>query len=292
MRFLALVALVTLILPVSTGRQDGGDLVNAVLGNRMAPARYANETQRIRTHLLSVAAKLERVDARQMTPALRTARLRNLERLVEYARACRFPRNPATMPGRAPNFMDSEGAVCAVGYLVEQDLGRDAVVEITHDHQFDYVPYIDSPVLATWQATSGLTVTELAMIQPTYGGGGDVDDDDSGISNEDVLAISLMAADVVSSVVNLTYVSNGKGSRLWGGVGLFVGAFSIMHDRNRDDPTGYLTVGGIAAAALGAASVAITVGGGEEEHRVLLGPAWFAGHDRAPAVGLQACLRL
>jgi hypothetical protein len=289
LRFLALFTLAALILPVSTGKQDGGDIVNAVTGNRFAPGVHESELIRIRTHLLGVARQLARVDSREMSPEMRVAREQNLTHLVAYARAGRFPHNPAGIPGRAPNFMDDSGAVCAVGYLLEQDQGRAAVVEITREYQFDYVPYINSPVLARWQATSGLTPAELAMIQPSYRGDDDYTDDDDGLSKEDVLVISLMAADVVSSVINLTYLTNGKGSRVWAGIGLFVGAFSIIHNQEREDPAGYLTATGVVAAALGATSFGVTLGSGDEHH-VTLGPALFGGSGRTAGMGLQARL--
>lgn len=170
MRLLALVALTALFFPHSIGSYDGGNLINAVLGNsniqHLPPG--TDETVRIQTHLFAVAERLSARDMRGLSVEQRRARARNIVRLVQYASAGRFPHKPAGIPDRIPNFLDDDGAVCAVGYLVEQDLGIDAVREIARDHQFDYVPYIDSPVLATWQQKSGLTPLELAMIQPAY----------------------------------------------------------------------------------------------------------------------------
>jgi CubicO group peptidase (beta-lactamase class C family) len=168
MRSLLLVALIALLVPHATGHHDGGNLVNAVVGNSLAPSRDINETERIRSHLLGVADRLVRADVRHLTHAQREARARNLVRLVQYAHVGRFPHKPASIPGRVPNFLDEDGARCAVGYLLEQDLGFPAVQEIAREHQFDYVPYIDSTVLAAWQKESGLTPVELAMIQPSY----------------------------------------------------------------------------------------------------------------------------
>ncbi len=169
-----LLILATALAPVSSGSQDGGDLVNAVIGNtsfqersHRAPNR-ADEATRIRTHLETVASRLAGTDVSSLSPDQRRARARNIGRIVAYARAGRFPHNPSSIPGRAPNFMDASGAVCAVGYLVEQDRGRGVVEAIAREHQFDYVPYIKSPVLADWQASSGLSAIELATIQPTY----------------------------------------------------------------------------------------------------------------------------
>src|SRR5690349_18824885 len=118
---LAIVALTVMCLPLSTGHQDGGDLVNAVIGNSDSIPRCANESARIRAHLLRVAERLTATPPNHVTAVERSARARNIERLVEYANAGRFPHNPASIAGRAPNFMDDAGNVCAVGYLVEQD---------------------------------------------------------------------------------------------------------------------------------------------------------------------------
>lgn len=172
MRLFTAAALIALSFPFVTGSQDGGDLINAVLGNSTTPGlpAGADETVRIQTHLFSVVERLSTSDMHGLSPELRRARARNIVRLVQYASVGQFPRNPGGMPGRVPNFVDDEGALCAVGYLMSEDLGVDAVKQIAHDHQFDYVPYIDSPALMEWQEHSGLTPLELAMIQPTYRG--------------------------------------------------------------------------------------------------------------------------
>jgi hypothetical protein len=293
---LAIVALTVMCLPLSTGHQDGGDLVNAVIGNSTPSSHYPNEQARIRAHLLTVARRLNVADASHMTTAQRDARAKNIARLVRYADAGRFPHNPASIAGRAPNFMDDEGNVCAVGYLVEQDKGLAAVREIARDHQYDYVPYIDSPVLAEWQTTSGLTPLELAMIQPTYCSGkpegcsAAVAPDDSGISGQDVAVISMAAVDVVTSIFNFTYVMNGNGNQIWGGIGLFVGAVSIAFDQSLDDSSNYLTAAGIVSAALGATSFGMTLRGGVNGHEIALGPL-MPGGSRLADIGLQARVR-
>ena len=286
MRVLVLAALTALLIPLSTGEQDGGNLVNAVLGNRTTTRPHFDEKTRIRAHLLTVAERLAASDVAGLTPELRVARARNIRRLVAYARTGRFPHKPASMPGRTPNFVDDGGAVCAVGYLIEQDLGRAAVEEIARVHQFDYVPYIDSPLLASWQSTSGLTALELAMIQPQYGGGNELDDD-SGVSGEDVLIISLVTADVVSSIFNFTYLAQKEGNPVWGAVGVLVGAFSIIHDQDKSNPTDYLTAAGAMAAAFGAVSLGFSFGG-EDGQRVEVTP--LAPGTGEGVIGLQARL--
>lgn len=254
-------ALATLLTPLATGVDDGGDLVNAVLGKASFRTEFntspagAGETLRIRTHLAAVAERLARTDVSALPPGLRHARARNIERLITYTRAARFPTKPAGIPGRVPNFLDENGAVCAVGYLIEQDLGRGAVEAIAREYQFDYIPYIDSPVVAEWQARSGLTPLELAMIQPEYGG--PEPEPDAGFSDEDVLVLLLVTGDVVSSIVNITVVTEQDGNRAAGFLGILFGAFSIAYDTHRDDPTGWVTAAGAISALLGTVSLGL-----------------------------------
>ena len=49
---------------------------------------------------------------------------RNLDRLHDYRIAGFFPRHERCPDGRQPVFIDHEGRICAVGYLVEQSAGR------------------------------------------------------------------------------------------------------------------------------------------------------------------------
>ncbi len=262
MRLRALVVLLlasVAFFPTMTGHTDGGDLVNAVVGNVADPS--GSEGDRIRAHLEAVAERLARADDSALGPALREARRRNLERLREYARAEAFPSKPARIPGRIPNFLDDHGNVCAVGYLVEQDIGRAAVAEIARGHRLDYVPYIDSPVLSTWQAASGLSPLELAMIQPTYG---QPPSDDyagywghGGWSNEELLEAGLVTANVVTSIANFAYLAEARGTTLGGWLGIVSGAASFIYGINEDNPT--VTAAGAMASAIGIVSFGVGV---------------------------------
>jgi hypothetical protein len=219
---------VAILIPTTSGHQDGGNLVNAVLGNASG-FELMGETERIRAHLEGVANRLSRADNSSLDEAERYARTRNIERLREYARAEQFPSKPASIPGRIPNFLDVRGNVCAVGFLVEQDLGRDAVVAIAREHQFDYVPYIDAPVLAQWQAASGLSKQELAMIQPSYGDGGMGRIESPGyVSDETALSIGLITLNVVTSLVNFSHLSESNGDVITGFIGTLGGALTFV----------------------------------------------------------------
>ncbi len=256
------------LLPTSSGHQDGGDLVNAVLGN--SSQTFSSEQARIRAHLEAVAERLARVDDSSLAPALRDARQRNLDRLRAYARAGAFPRKPANMPGRIPNFLDDRGNVCAVGYLVEQDLGRDAVVAVARDYQFDYVPYIDSPALADWQATSGLSTLELTMIQPQYGEPDPPTSPPSinfwsggGWTNEDLLLAGLLTSNLVTSIANFAYLSEGRGHVIGGWFGIFSGAASFIYGISAEEPA--FTAAGVMAGAIGATSFGLAIAKGRDD---------------------------
>ena len=91
-----------------------------------------------------------------------------LDLLHEYRKAgsIRQLRSPG---GRRPCFIDRDGNICAVGYLVEQSAGRELAEQINAKYQYDYIRDMDLPELADWVAGSGLSLEEVAMIQPTYG---------------------------------------------------------------------------------------------------------------------------
>ena len=271
MRLQALAALLLAsiaLLPTSSGHQDGGDLVNAVLGN--SSQIFSSEQARIRAHLEAVAERLARVDDSSLAPALRDARQRNLDRLRAYAYAGVFPSNPASIAGRTPNFLDDHGNVCAVGYLVEQDLGRDAVVAVARDYQFDYVPYINSPALADWQASSGLSTLELAMIQPSYG---DPDPpppttairfwSGGGWSDRDLLLAGLLTSNLVTSIANFAYLTEGRGHAIGGWVGIFSGAASFIYGISAEEPA--FTAAGVMAGAIGATSFGLAIAKGRDD---------------------------
>jgi hypothetical protein len=282
-------------LPTTSGHNDGGDLVNAVLGN--SSPRFASESDRIRAHLEAVADRISRADVSSLDPALRDARRVNIERLRAYARAGTFPNKPASIPGRIPNFLDDRGNVCAVGYLVEQDLGRPAVAAIAREHQFDYVPYIDSPVLATWQATSGLSPLELAMIQPNYGDPdeerhyGRITDGGGYYSNEELLQIGLVTSNVVTSVANFAYLGEGRGSAIGGWLGIMSGGASMLYGLSNDNPA--ITAAGAMAGAFGIVSFGLGVGrdrDNDQPARISVNPAALPDADET-AIGVVAQLR-
>ncbi|QRK04700.1 hypothetical protein JQX13_31250 [Archangium violaceum] len=127
-----------------------------------------DEDLRIQVHLEYVLERLRQRTTAALSPAARAARKRNLEWLAAYIRRGEFPRNDGHPDARRPTFIDSRGRICAVGHLLEQELGREAAEAIAAGYKYAFIREIDSPLLAAWAATTGLEREELEMIQPTY----------------------------------------------------------------------------------------------------------------------------
>jgi hypothetical protein len=145
--------------------------INAVIGDRSFIARFGvkpdaatSYTFREQIHLAYVEQLLRAVPLENIPPELRAERLKNLDRLHEYRTRGIFPQN--TWSGARPCFIDNDGNICAVGYLVERSAGRAAAEEINHRYQHALIAEMNSPLVERWIAGSGLTKTEAAMIQP------------------------------------------------------------------------------------------------------------------------------
>ncbi|HEY5927511.1 MAG TPA: hypothetical protein VIV11_37760 [Kofleriaceae bacterium] len=126
------------------------------------------ERARVRGHLLFAHDILASVDTSTWSADRRAARARNLERLRVYAQAGEFPHNDDHADTYRPTFVDKAGTLCAVGALLAADRGRGAAERIAAADKYGFVAQLQDPELAAWQQTSGLSVAELGLIQPTY----------------------------------------------------------------------------------------------------------------------------
>jgi len=153
--------------------------INLYLGDLGAVAGYVParsgltaaqaERERVRGHLRFAHDLLATADTSAWPTARRAARARNLERLQRYADAGAFPHNDDHPDRLRPTFVDRAGTLCAVGALYAADRGRGAAERIASTYNYAFVPQIDDPDLRAWQQTSGLSLVELAIIQPAYG---------------------------------------------------------------------------------------------------------------------------
>ena len=149
--------------------------INSVVGDASYLDRYGTAPPlgtdpdiRIRTHLVFVHELLARRDTSTMPAELAAARRENLARLREYIEEGVFPRNERYLDQNRPCFIDDDGRICAVGYLVEQSAGRDIAERINASFQYSFLFEMKLPELDRWIASSGLSLLELAMIQPCY----------------------------------------------------------------------------------------------------------------------------
>ncbi len=161
----------------SVGAADGiRDGANHHLGDDSFVAAYGrvpdasdSETVRMHVHLAYVR---ELLGARAATsPALAARRAELLGYLDEYIAAGTTPQN-TFVPWRSPVFIDADGRICAVGYLIERSVGRALPELVAATHRLAYLEDIAAsmPEVAAWVASSGLTLEELASIQPGYMG--------------------------------------------------------------------------------------------------------------------------
>jgi len=129
----------------------------------------ANDGERVRmtTHLQHVHDWLA---SRPPTrPELAAQRVAILQALENYIAKGTTPRN-YDLPWRTPVFIDEEGTICAVGYLIESTVGRELPEKIARAHRYDFIEDIarDMPEVQQWIADSGLTLEEIQTIQPAY----------------------------------------------------------------------------------------------------------------------------
>ncbi|MBL7989156.1 MAG: hypothetical protein JNJ94_13915 [Chlorobi bacterium] len=123
--------------------------------------QHGNHTRRLQ----AVESLLRRHDASWMTPELQAERARNLDRLRDYWQRGEYPINYEHPGAWEPVFIDLDGNICAVGYLVEQSLGRKAAEQINSRYHFAAIRQIDAPELNEWIKNSGLTYEEVVAIQ-------------------------------------------------------------------------------------------------------------------------------
>jgi hypothetical protein len=97
----------------------------------------------------------------------KTNRQKNLSLLREYSKLRNCPRN-YYLPYRNPVFIDHEGRYCAVGYLLLKSGKQEFCETVQKTNNFIFIRQIELPEFHQWQQESGLSIDELAWIQPGY----------------------------------------------------------------------------------------------------------------------------
>ncbi len=127
-----------------------------------------DESELLKKHLELVEHWLRTEPPIGLSAEQRRARAENLQYLHEYWTREMSPRNHI-LPHRNPVFIDGGGRVCAVGYLMFRSGREDLARALSRLDNRIYIREIRDPRFDAWVQASGLTVDELAWIQPAYG---------------------------------------------------------------------------------------------------------------------------
>lgn len=220
-------------------------MINAVIGDESfvtmfgeEPAENVPDKIRIRTHLKYVEQKLRQRSISHLTTEQKKNRANYLDLLKEYIQAGHFPHNDGHSDLRRPTFIDDDGNICAVGYLVEQTAGRQTAATINKKYKYAFIQQIDDSQFKEWAQNSGFTIKELAMIQPTYGGHRE--------EPKPRVETGYAAGSVLLTTANVLYISN-KNKNPWmfpssktahwfgltaGTTSILMGAFNLDSNNN------------------------------------------------------------
>lgn len=126
------------------------------------------EDARLRFQLRSIEGYLRRNDGSARSATAASARQQQLDQLRAYWQAGQFPRRRGAADRTAPCFLDHEGRVCAVGHLLRTSQQDQLASRIAQTANEARIRAMAVPELAQWATQVGLSVDELALIQPSY----------------------------------------------------------------------------------------------------------------------------
>ena len=151
------------------------DPINPIFGDSSFLWKYGRfpgsddpERARVAAHLEYAEFRLRKNTPDEMDRQTFDQRMDLLNHLRDYRLAGEYPLN-YERADRRPCFIDSVGRICAVGYLMEQTIGREAAEAINQEYKYAFVGEMQGPMLSDWISGSGLSPQEFAMIQPAYG---------------------------------------------------------------------------------------------------------------------------
>ncbi|MEI9808639.1 MAG: hypothetical protein WDO16_12690 [Bacteroidota bacterium] len=193
----------------------------------IAPGETSSEQLRIQTHLSYTEQLLRSTSPAGLTKDQQANRSVILGVLHDYVEAGKFPTNKDYPGERRPCFIDADGAICAVGYLIEQTKGRTLAETINAKHQYDFLLDMNEPAIAIWANEYGLTLEECAMIQPTYGGQVTTVTNSADVKTGYGVSSALMGgANIAFNIANLS--SRGKQSLVLSYLGFITGTGQII----------------------------------------------------------------
>lgn len=176
LQIIFLLAISTFYYGCNNSSVDKRQSVNPIIGDVSFESKFGYEPHektnnwlRVQTHLAYVEDLLRNKDVSNLSSELKSKRNNLLNLLHDYWVDGIFPGNYDFAEQRKPCFIDKKGNICAVGYLVEQTTSREIAEIINSKYKYDEVLAMNDQTIDNWIISSGLTKTEFAMIQPTYG---------------------------------------------------------------------------------------------------------------------------
>jgi hypothetical protein len=173
---ISILIVATIFFACNKSSVDTSQMVNPLLGDISYESKFGHKPDaktdnnlRVRTHLEYVENILRNKDVSNLSADLIKKRNHLLDLLHDYWTNGVFPKNHDYADQRKPCFIDKDGTICAVGYLVEQTTSRHVADDINSKHKYDELLAMNNSTVDNWILTSGLTKEECAMIQPTYG---------------------------------------------------------------------------------------------------------------------------
>lgn len=136
------------------------------LGLLQAPT-IQNEQDLLVFHIQTLAKIFSTRSTHHLSKLQQHQRQKHLRVLKQYWQLRDCPRN-YYLPYRNPVFIDHEGRYCAVGYLMLKSGQKKFCEAVQKNSNFIKIREIKSRTFAQWQAQSGLSLDELAWIQPYY----------------------------------------------------------------------------------------------------------------------------
>jgi hypothetical protein len=177
-RFAILVPIIfaAILMGYNEPKNEKGQTVNSIIGDISfvhkfghKPSEATDNTLRIKTHLEYVEGILRQKDVSALPMEQQQNRAQLLDLLHAYWMKGVFPKNYDYQDQRKPCFIDRDGSICAVGYLIEKTAGRDVAEKINRQCQYEDLLAMQDEAIDNWVSASGLTKEECAMIQPNYG---------------------------------------------------------------------------------------------------------------------------
>lgn len=222
-----------LFLGCNNATVDKRQMVNQIIGDISFESKFGykpnektDNTLRIKTHLEYVEKLLRKKNISNLSNELKIKRNHLLDLLHIYWMNEKFPKNYDYADQRKPCFIDKEGTICALGYLIEQTTSRQVADDINKIHKYDELLSMNNAIVDNWVCSSGLTKEECAMIQPTYAptkGPLNYISPGYGISSSIIAGVNLSI-----NVLNGIQIAKDNTNRTIPKIGIVTGAVQVM----------------------------------------------------------------